>query len=57
MSNYSKLIGTVVGFLIGMAVTRGVLPAEWQQVEYIEAITLLISAAIGTWGAPKNLEA
>jgi len=53
LSNYNKLIGTLVGGTIGMGVSYWGLPADWNTPEMIGFITMVISA-IGTYLAPPN---
>ena len=53
LTDYHKMIGTLVGAAIGAAVSLGVLPQEWATPEVQIAIVTLISV-IGTYLAPKN---
>lgn len=57
MGKYSKLIGTLIGGVIGIGITLGFLPEEFaeKQSEIIAAVTLL-TGLIGTFFAPKNAE-
>ena len=57
MGNYSKFIGTVVGFAVGWLVTKFALPADLGSKEIIDALTLLITSGVGVYFAPKNTEA
>lgn len=52
MSNYSKLIGTLVGGAIGIAATFG-LPTAWATPD-IQGAIVTILCALGTFIAPKN---
>lgn len=52
MGNYSKLFGSLIGGVVGLAVTRFGLPAETAP-EITGAITVLLSAA-ATWAFPAN---
>lgn len=54
MQNYSKLIGTIVAFVIGLLITKFALPADLGSKEVIDAITLLIITAFGTYLSPPN---
>lgn len=53
MANYSKLIGSIVGGVIGLLVSNYGLPAELNTPEMIAAVTALVCAA-GTYFAPAN---
>ncbi len=53
MGNYSKLIGSIVGGLIGLGVSKGLLPAEANTPEIIGAVTTLF-AAVSTYLFPAN---
>jgi hypothetical protein len=53
MGNYSKLIGSLVGGLLGMLVSFGILPAEWATPEIQAAIVTLLSS-IFTFAFPAN---
>jgi hypothetical protein len=52
MGNYSKLIGSIVGGVVGIAATFG-LPAEWATPEIQGAIVVILSA-IATFIFPAN---
>lgn len=52
--NYSKLIGSLVGGIVGFGVSRLGLPAEIATPEVQGAITILLGAAC-TWAFPKNI--
>ena len=54
MTNYSKLIGTIVGFALGYAVTKFGLPESLGSQEIISAVTLILTTAAGTFLAPAN---
>lgn len=58
MSNYSKFVGSIVGSVIGIALvavgladSAGV-PAAYQPL--VDALTMVIMGAIGTYIAPAN---
>lgn len=53
VSGHSKLIGSLVGGALGLAVSRFGLPAEWASPEVVAAITTLASVAFTYW-APAN---
>lgn len=53
MSNYNKLIGSIVGGLLGFGVAKGLLPADWGTPEITGAFTLVLSA-IFTFAFPAN---
>jgi len=53
MGNYSKLIGSIVGGLLGLGVSKGILPAELATPEIVAAITALF-AAVATYLFPAN---
>jgi len=53
MSKYSKLIGMVVGLLVGAAVNFGLLQVGVDAVAFQEAI-LLILGGVGVYQAPAN---
>jgi hypothetical protein len=53
MGNYSKLIGSLVGGVIGIAVSRWGLPAEWATPEIQGAVTVILGAA-ATFIFPAN---
>lgn len=52
-STHSKLIGSIVGGLIGLGVSKFGLPAEWASPEMVSAVTLIFSA-VATYAFPKN---
>lgn len=52
MGNYSKLIGSIVGGLVGIAASFG-LPTEWATPEIQGAIVTLFSA-VATFIFPAN---
>ncbi|WP_420415935.1 hypothetical protein [Marinovum algicola] len=54
MKNYSKLFGSIIGGLIGLGVSKGVIPAEAQDPEVVAALTTLVCAAVATWAFPAN---
>lgn len=45
MANYSKLFGSILGSVLGIGVSKGVLPAEWATPDVQAAIMVLLSAA------------
>lgn len=53
MGNYSKLIGSLVGGALGLAVSILGLPAEAATPEIVSAVTVLLSA-IATFLFPAN---
>jgi phosphate/sulfate permease len=53
MGNYSKLIGSLVGGLVGFGVAKGLLPADWNTPEMTSALTLILSAVF-TFAFPAN---
>lgn len=53
MSNYSKLIGSVIGGLLGFLVSKYGLPAELNSPDVITGLTGL-ACALGTYIAPAN---
>lgn len=53
MGNYSKLFGSLVGGVLGLAVSLFGLPAEWATPEIQGAITVLLGAA-ATFLFPAN---
>lgn len=55
MKKYSKLIGSIVGGVLGFLVADNILPADFDVQGITEAV-VLISAAIGTYAFPKNAE-
>lgn len=52
LGNYSKLIGSLVGFVAGVAVSYG-LPAELATPEIQLSLTGLL-VGVATWAFPKN---
>lgn len=56
MANYSKLVGQVIGGVIGILAGVG-LDVAWATPEIVGAIAVLIGGAIGTYAAPPNREA
>jgi hypothetical protein len=53
VGNYSKLIGSLVGGVIGYLGSKYALPAEWTSPDMQAAITLILSAA-ATYLFPAN---
>jgi hypothetical protein len=53
MSNYSKLIGSLVGGALGFAVSRWGLPADFATPDIQGAVTILLGAA-ATFIFPAN---
>ena len=53
MSEYNKLIGSIVGGAIGIGVSVFGLPAEWQDPQTVTAITTVL-AALATFIFPAN---
>lgn len=53
LGNYSKLIGSLVGGIFGVLVSRYGLPDAWATPEIQGAVTVLLSAAC-TWAFPAN---
>lgn len=53
MSAYSKLIGTIIASLLGLAASKYGLPAEFNTPEVVGALTAL-AGAVGTYIAPAN---
>lgn len=53
MANFSKLIGSIVGALLGVGVSKYGLPPELASPEVVGAIVGVI-AALGTYIAPAN---
>lgn len=53
LSNYSKLIGSVVGAVAGLAVSYGILPAELATAE-IQAAVVVVLVGVFTWAFPAN---
>lgn len=56
LSNYSKLIGSVVGAAAGALVSFGLLPEELATPE-IQASVVAVLSAIFTWAFPANTPA
>ncbi len=56
MGNYSKLIGTLVGGIVGVLVSSFGLPADFATVEIQGAITVLI-AGVAAFLFPANAKA
>ena len=58
MANYSKLIGSIIGGLVGLGLAWG-LPLEWATQEMQEALNMLLTplaSALGTYLAPANVK-
>lgn len=55
MARYSKLIGTIVGGLLGFAVSLGFLP-EGFDTQTVTAAVVTVASAIGAFFAPKNAD-
>lgn len=55
MANYSKLFGSILGGAIGLGVSIGFLPAEWNSPEIVSALTT-VCAAVATYIAPANTQ-
>ena len=60
MAKYNKFLGAIVGSVIGMGLVAiglgdasGVSP-EFQP--FVDALTLMVTSALGTYIAPKNAE-
>ena len=53
LGNYSKLIGSLVGGIFGIAVSKFGLPDTWATPEVQGAVTVIMSAAF-TWLFPPN---
>lgn len=53
VGNYSKLIGSLVGGILGFAVAHWGFPSVFDTPEAIGAITILVGA-IATWAFPAN---
>lgn len=53
MGNYSKLFGSIIGGVVGLLVSKGLLPVEMQDPEIVAALTTIF-AAIATWRFPAN---
>ena len=53
MQQYNKAIAAIVGGLIALLVTKGVLPAEWQDPVTVTTIAGLVSALL-VWVVPNK---
>ena len=53
MGNYSKLIGSIVGAIIGFGAAKGFLPAGFDTPDMVAGATAFVSA-IFTWAFPAN---
>lgn len=53
MANLSKLFGSLLGSLVGIAGALG-MEAAWATPELINALALLIATGLGTYLAPAN---
>lgn len=53
MSNYSKLIGSIVGSLLSWLVAKYALPPEWSSPDMVAAVTMIIGA-IFVYAFPAN---
>jgi hypothetical protein len=53
MGNYSKLIGAIVGGVVGLLGSKYALPAEFSSPDIQAAITLILSA-VATYFFPAN---
>ena len=53
MRLYSKLFGSIIGGVVGLGVSVGIVPETFSTPEIIGAITVLF-AAVATWLAPAN---
>lgn len=62
MSKYNKLIGSLVGGVVGLGVTFGFLPEEIATSENIEQMVIVIGgivalgSSIGTYFSAKNAD-
>ena len=56
MSNYSKLIGSAIGGLIGIAAAFGI-PMDWATPEVQTAVATILGGLIGTFISPANKKA
>lgn len=56
MGKYSKLIGAVVGPVVGFVVAQFALPPEWASPEAITGVTGFVTAVF-VWAFPPNAEA
>lgn len=60
MGNYSKLLGSIVGGVLGIAVVKGALPAELASPDNVNLIiggigsVVTIGAALATYLFPAN---
>ena len=54
MSNYSKLIGTVLGGIVGILVNMSIIPEGAIDPMWISSISTLLGAAIGVYWSPPN---
>lgn len=57
MTNYNKLIGSIVGGVLGLLVAKFGLPAGLADPALVDAISAIIGSALGTFFAPKNAAA
>ena len=55
MGKYSKLIGMVVGSVLGILVALGLMPEDLNTPE-LQAAVVTVAGAIGTYFAPKNAD-
>lgn len=57
MNAYNKLIGSVLGGIVGLVLLRFGLQDSLGPVvqPYIDGLTPVVGAAIGTWLAPRNV--
>ncbi len=53
MGNFSKLIGSLVGAVLGFGVARGFFPADWATPDIVAAFTG-VASAVFTWAFPAN---
>lgn len=53
MGNYSKVIGSIVGAVIGFAVSKGFLPSDLGTPEVVGGVTAIF-AAVATYFFPAN---
>lgn len=56
MGNYSKLIGAIIGGIVGLGVSKGFLPADLASPENVAALTT-VTAAFFTYVFPANKSA
>ena len=54
MTNYSKLVGQIIGGIVGIAAGRGASWAVNFDPAYMDALAVLMGGAIGTYKAPAN---